>query len=133
MKKFTLLFIVLASSMLCYAENPQWLNFTNGNHITAIAEEGNTMWVGTGGGLVNIDKTTGDPTFYNRANSGLPSNLVYSVAIDGSGNKWIGTRYGLAKFDGTNWTVYNTTNSGLPNNEVPFNSHRRKRYKMDWD
>ena len=25
---------------------------------------------------------------------------------------------GLAKFDGTNWTVYDTTNSGLPDNAV---------------
>ena len=31
------------------------------------------------------------------------------------GNIWIGTWYGgLARFDGTNWTVYNTSNSGLP-------------------
>ena len=44
---------------------------------------------------------------------------VHSIAIDGSGNKWIGTfGGGLAKFDGTNWTVYNTSNSGLPDNDV---------------
>jgi ligand-binding sensor domain-containing protein len=37
----------------------------------------------------------------------------------GAGNKWIGTgNGGLAKFDGTNWTVYNTSNSGLPDNSV---------------
>jgi ligand-binding sensor domain-containing protein len=31
------------------------------------------------------------------------------IAIDGQGNKWIGTWFGgLAKFDGANWTVYNT-------------------------
>ena len=42
---------------------------------------------------------------------------VTSIAIDGSGNKWIGTDDGgLAKFDGTTWTVYTTSNSGLPNN-----------------
>jgi len=94
------------------------VEFTNGNRINAIAEEGNTMWIGTGGGLVSIDKTTGAPTFYNRANSGLPDNIVTSIVIDGSGTKWIGTNSGLAKFDGTNWTVYNTTNSGLPDNYV---------------
>ncbi|MEN6512092.1 MAG: two-component regulator propeller domain-containing protein, partial [Chloroherpetonaceae bacterium] len=119
MKKLTFLFIVLASSMLCYAENPQWLNFTNGNQINAIVEEGNTMWVGTDGGLVSIDKTTGDPTFYNSSNSGLPNNYVWSIAIDGSGTKWIGTLAGgLAQFDGTNWTVYHALKSGLPNNFV---------------
>ncbi|MCE5305802.1 T9SS type A sorting domain-containing protein, partial [bacterium] len=42
-----------------------------------------------------------------------------SIAIDGSGNKWIGTYSdGLAKFDGTNWTVYNSDNSDLPGNRV---------------
>jgi hypothetical protein len=54
---------------------------------------------------------------YKTYNSGLPSNWVYAIAIDGQGNKWIGT-YGLAKFDGVNWTVYNTSNSGLPDNRV---------------
>ena len=44
--------------------------------------------------------------------------IVNSIAIDGSGNKWIGTWNGLAKFDGTNWTVYNTSNSGLPENII---------------
>jgi hypothetical protein len=48
----------------------------------------------------------------------LPDNKVRSITIDGSGNKWIGTGGGLAKFDGTNWTVYNTSNSGLPDNKV---------------
>ena len=49
----------------------------------------------------------------------MPNNNVTSIAIDGSGNKWIGTYDGgLAKFDGTTWTVYTTSNSGLPNNEV---------------
>jgi ligand-binding sensor domain-containing protein len=48
----------------------------------------------------------------------LPSNDVFAIAIDGQGNKWIGTGDGLAKFDGVNWTVYNTSNSGLPSNAV---------------
>jgi ligand-binding sensor domain-containing protein len=58
-------------------------------------------------------------TVYNTSNSGLPSNDVRAIAIDGQGNKWIGTpNGGLAKFDGVNWTVYNTSNSGLPSNSV---------------
>jgi len=55
---------------------------------------------------------------YNTSNSGLPDNSVGSIAIDGSGNKWIDTREGLVKFDGSNWTVYNSTNSGLPDNYI---------------
>jgi ligand-binding sensor domain-containing protein len=56
-------------------------------------------------------------TVYNTSNSGLPDNYVRAIAIDGQGNKWIGTLgEGLAKFDDVNWTVYNTSNSGLPDN-----------------
>jgi len=55
-------------------------------------------------------------TTYATAN-GLVSNKVYSIAIDGEGNKWFGTDAGVSKFDGINWTTYNTTN-GLLCNEV---------------
>ena len=65
-----------------------------------------------------MDTITGDMTFYNHANSGLPDNDVRALAIEDSA-KWIGTDGGgLAKLDGTNWTVYNTTNSGVPDNDV---------------
>jgi membrane protein implicated in regulation of membrane protease activity len=58
-------------------------------------------------------------TTKNAYNSGLPSDYVYAVAIDGAGDKWIGTYGGgLAKFDGTGWTVYNMSNSGLPSDHV---------------
>jgi ligand-binding sensor domain-containing protein len=69
------------------------------------------------GGLAKFDGVNW--TVYNTLNSGLPNNWVYAIAIDGQGNKWIGTLGGgLAKFDGVNWTVYNTENYGLPFNWV---------------
>jgi ligand-binding sensor domain-containing protein len=65
-------------------------------------------------GVANFDGTTW--TFYNTSNSGLPSDLVYEIAIDHDGNKWFGTLLGIAMFDGVNWIVYDTSNSGLPVN-----------------
>jgi ligand-binding sensor domain-containing protein len=60
----------------------------------------------TVGGLAKFDGVNW--TVYNTSNSGLPDNDVTAIAIDGGGNKWIGTYGGgLAKFDGVNWTVYN--------------------------
>jgi hypothetical protein len=56
-------------------------------------------------------------TTYNKSNSGLANNNVYSIAIDLQGNKWFGTLGGVSKFDGTNWTTYTTAN-GLANNTV---------------
>ncbi|MCX7762036.1 MAG: hypothetical protein N2252_04250 [Candidatus Kryptonium sp.] len=114
-----LLIFLFYSSIPSSSQNPEWINFTYGNNVLAIAFEGNYVWVGTTGGLVRLDKTTGAMTFYNRANSGLPDNSVQSIAIDKQGNKWIGTwDGGLAKFDGKNWVVYNRANSGLPSNNV---------------
>jgi hypothetical protein len=71
--------------------------------------------------IINFSLSQGPPPewiIYNTSNSGLPDNDVRAIAIDGQGNKWIGTTDGLAKFDDVNWTVYNTSNSGLPNNDV---------------
>ena len=116
-------FFVLCFSLLFFSpaitHSQQWQVYTSGRDITALAGEGNFLWVGTSGGLVKLDKTTGTPTFYDKTNSGLPFNAVSCIAIDQNGNKWIGTEgHGLAKFDGTNWTVYTKTNSGLPNNWI---------------
>jgi hypothetical protein len=111
-------FILLFSAASLYSQNPEWINYTNGNSVSALAVEGTYIWAGTTGGLVKIDKTSGASVFYNKSNSGLSYNGISSIAIDGSGNKWIGTGGGLTRFDGTNWTTYTTANSGLPDNSV---------------
>jgi len=51
-------------------------------------------------------------------NSAIPSNDITCLEIDATGNKWIGTSDGFAKFDDTNWRVYNEANSGLTNNSI---------------
>jgi hypothetical protein len=48
----------------------------------------------------------------------LPDDNIRSIEIDNSGNTWIGTEVGLAKFDGMNWTAYSRSNSDLPNDDV---------------
>jgi ligand-binding sensor domain-containing protein len=69
-------------------------------------------------------------TTYNTNNSELPSNEILSLALDTNGHVWIGTfgEYdyeesiwtggGLAKFDGSNWTVYDPNNSDIPSNQL---------------
>ncbi len=114
---FILLLFIVAASIA--QTNPEWINYTTGKYIRAIEVENNIIWGGTQGGLVSIDETTGETIFYNKANSGLPDNQINSIVIDNLGNKWIGTyQGGLAKFDGSSWTVYNSQNSGLPNSEI---------------
>jgi len=47
----------------------------------------------------------------------LVDNIVLSIAIDSTGNKWFGTSEGISRFDGTDWTTY-TTDDGLVCNFV---------------
>ena len=98
----------------CY----EWLQYTSGTQITALVDDGNYLWVGSYGGLTRLDKTTEDMTHYNTANSGLPDNMISSIAKDVNGDWWIGTDNGLAKFDGTSWAVYKSDNSPLPRNGI---------------
>ncbi len=55
---------------------------------------------------------------FTTSNSDLPDNTVSAIAIDNNGDAWIGTSGGLAKFDGTNFTLFNTDNSDLPHNSI---------------
>ena len=93
-----------------------WINVIAGDAF-------GTVWIGTeGGGLVRV--AGADWEIYDRFNSGMPSNLVNTITFDPLGNTWVGMEPwwtgfelipgGLAKFDGTNWTVYSSGNSGLP-------------------
>jgi ligand-binding sensor domain-containing protein len=117
---FLVLEFLVASKGILFSQTQEWVVYTSGRYIFCLADEGNYLWIGTwGGGLVRLNKMTGEFIIYDKWNSGLPDNDVRAIAIDAQGNKWIGTYWGgLAKFDGVNWTVYNTSNSGLPYNRV---------------
>ncbi len=101
--------------------------------LSLLSDGAGGMWAGTdGGGLAKL-APDGIWTLYHAgqnwdvsakrygtpANSGLPSNYINSLAIDGTGELWTGTSGGLARMntDGS-WTVYDQSNSGLPNNHV---------------
>ena len=98
-------FIILSSSLL--AQTQEWLKF-EAAWINAIVTEGRYVWIGTSGyGLARLDTLSGQITWYNtRSNPRLPSDWVYSIAIDDSGNKWLGLYEYIAKFDGSRFISY---------------------------
>jgi hypothetical protein len=52
MKNFYILFVI--GTVISYSlksQNPQWLNYTCGNEVSALAVEGSFIWAGTLGGL----------------------------------------------------------------------------------
>ncbi len=57
--------------------------------------------------------------YFDKSNSGLPTNMIRAVIQDKYKNYWIATwNDGLVKYDGKTWKVFNTKNSKLPNNEI---------------
>ena len=55
---------------------------------------------------------------FDSLNSPLKTNVVLSLEHDKYANIWIGTEYGLFKFDSYFWKLYDTANSGLASNEI---------------
>ncbi len=91
------------------------------NHTTAIAIDTNgNKWVGTYfemgmGVLVKYDGVIW--TEYPHPN--MLCCPINSIAVDKNNYIWLGTDYGLAKFDGdTTWVVYKSSNSPLPVNGI---------------
>jgi ligand-binding sensor domain-containing protein len=87
---------------------PEWENITYSNSAQCVAAAGDTIWVGTTGGLVQWSVATGD-FVRHLAPEGFPDNSVAAVAIDTSGRPWIGLgtwNGGLAVLDRGTWTCW---------------------------
>jgi len=74
-----------------------WQNFTNTTPITSLADNGQEIIVGTSGGIVKINKTTGLKTIFTKANDRLFSIDITSLLVDQNKQLWLGTTQGLSK------------------------------------
>ena len=78
--------------------------WTNNDMIRDIAfAPGERIWAATPGGLLSLDRSSGQCAVYTVA-SGLPSNNVLSVCCGSSGTLWLGTDRGIARFDAGRFT-----------------------------
>jgi ligand-binding sensor domain-containing protein len=92
-KILSLIWIAAAFAGQAVSQIPNWIQYTNGTYVTALAEEATVIWAGTSGGLAKIDKATVETIqIFNAANSPLPGNHITAVAVDGLGYKWVGTK-----------------------------------------
>ena len=98
--------------------------------VSAIAIEGDSLWVGTNGGVVLWDIKKKSYKVLNTAD-GLADNSVTTITIDHRGIKWFGTiggqslivssgknhflakRNGISAFDGVRWMNYDRDALGL--------------------
>lgn len=96
----------------------------------AFDKQGNT-WFGTNGdGLVRLDASQTNWTVYTTANSTLPSNCVYSVAVDKKGVVWVATAAGIVQIKNNIWTVFGAGFAQVPLagllSDVAIDSSNRK-------
>lgn len=75
------------------------------------------LWAATGGGLLVWDVATADHVHF-RAEHGLPSHELTTVAADAHGRIWVGSAgAGVAQYDGRAWQIFTTT-AGLPSDTI---------------
>lgn len=67
------------------------------NDIFAIEGNADTLWLGTGNGLI-MRALGGGEKIWN-GNSGFPNSAVHMMLDDGYGNLWVATNLGLARVD----------------------------------
>jgi ligand-binding sensor domain-containing protein len=123
MKKiFSILILLIATSAvgqirldLC----TQWRDFTKATEVTALAQEGKYIWVGTKGGLIKFDTVTHVHELFLKTNSGIPVNWITCLLKDQNGALWIGTyQGGLARLDNGVWNKYDTHNQAFPDSTI---------------
>ncbi|MBI5206727.1 MAG: choice-of-anchor D domain-containing protein [Candidatus Firestonebacteria bacterium] len=98
--------------------NAGWTNYTSGANVNAIVDEPGSLWIGGGGGLVLLNKATGNMMHYNRTNSELPDNVINALAKDLNGDIWVGTSNGLAKVDRATSTLYRQDSSFVNGQDI---------------
>ena len=83
------------------------------NRVHGVAiDQNDLLWFGTEGDAASFNGNTW--TTY-----GASLRDTHVIVVDPQNVTWFGAgASGVARFDGTNWTLYNTSNSGLPENYV---------------
>jgi len=71
--------------------------------IFSILDVDNSLWIGTGRGVVCRDSAGGER--YYDMSSGLPNNTIHSLIADGEGGVWISTNEGLVRIDPSTGSV----------------------------
>jgi ligand-binding sensor domain-containing protein len=87
-----------------------FFNLTSSNglpseDITALQTDGNAVWIGTrGGGLLRFEEN--QLQLFNRNNSNLPGDIIYALALNGTGELLIASDQGLARYAGSDLIIY---------------------------
>ena len=90
------------------------------DRVTALAFNNGSaaLWAGTPSGVFESNPAAPGAGTVHTTNENLPSNDITSVAIDTSGNVWVGTGGGAAENAGGTWISYTTAFGNIPNDRI---------------
>jgi signal transduction histidine kinase/CheY-like chemotaxis protein/ligand-binding sensor domain-containing protein len=83
-----------------------------------LASADGSIWFATTIGLAHLQN--GQWTLLG-VNTGLPSNRILCLAEERDGSRsvlWVGTDKGLARWDGSTWSVFDVRETGLPHERI---------------
>ncbi|UCE93748.1 MAG: hypothetical protein JSV73_00175 [Flavobacteriaceae bacterium] len=104
---------------LAVYQDEKWITYTTKdglahNGVLSLAQNELTgdIWIGTMGGLSRW--SAGKFENFNQMNSGMPNDLIYSVACDGK-DVWVATGGGAGKYDSytKEWEIYTEENAPM--------------------
>jgi ligand-binding sensor domain-containing protein len=86
-------------------------SFDVGNNVyvraLTVEKPGNTLWVGTSVGVMEIDLKSQKPKNTFTRHDGLANEYVFAVGVDSQGYKWFGTNAGGAsRYKDGKWKTY---------------------------
>ena len=91
MKKIILSLIIILATVTAHAQLTDWQNFSSNNFVMKIIHDQDFLYVGTkGGGIVKIDKQSGEQTVLKRADGSMTGNAITDMALH-DGELWVGT------------------------------------------
>ena len=100
--------LLSAAAFQAFGQEQEWVNYSNFTQITDVEPVDGNLWITAKGGVLKLNPTTMEKTYYRKGDAGLPSNSVEQVAVDAtSGTIWVGTYdAGVVEWDGDNWLSY---------------------------
>ena len=87
--------------------------------VYSVALQEDTLWIGTKVGLFKYNIQTGNTLLFDKGNSQLPHNYIYTIKVGQDNSLWIGTYGGgLANLKNNNWSIFDTNNSPILTNNI---------------
>ena len=114
-------------------------NYFNGNSVVKITVRDSILWAACIGGAVKWNLENNSYNKYTNVN-GLADNRLLSIFTDTNDNLWVGSTFGISKYDGIEWVTFPVQGvisiAQDPNNNIWASNYFGHIYKYDgnsWD